>query len=39
MFPKEGYFYVKSQKNGLFVSVDGEDKVIGNDSNKKIVAV
>ncbi|KAI7877326.1 uncharacterized protein EV154DRAFT_62178 [Mucor mucedo] len=26
MFPSEGYFYVKSQKNGLFVSVDGEDE-------------
>ncbi|KAG2204350.1 hypothetical protein INT47_009392 [Mucor saturninus] len=34
MFPSEGYFYVKSQKNGLFVSVDGEDE--GDDDSQKV---
>lgn len=38
MFPNEGYFYVKSQKSGLYVSVDGEEKVMSNSTNKKTVA-
>lgn len=27
MFPSEGYFYLKCQKNGLVVSVNNEEKV------------
>lgn len=27
MFPTQGAFYIKSQKNGLYLSIDGEDEV------------
>lgn len=26
MFPTQGAFYIKSQKNGLYLSIDGEDE-------------
>lgn len=27
MFPSEGYFFLKSQKTGLVLDIDGENKV------------